>query len=119
MKLSALTLAATLAVAGTAAFAQTEIHRSVQVGPNGEVTHVTKRIQTPNGERVVHKVRRVTHVSTPVVVHRRVVYAHPYHHRHHYYGHVTYRHDNGRHLAYGHRNHREVVVHREVIRHNG
>lgn len=120
MKFRAITLAAALAVAGTAAFAQTEVHRSVQVGPNGEVTHVTKRVETPNGTRVVHKVRRVTTHTMPVVVHRRVVYEHP-HHWHHQHR-VIYRehHDHGRHLAYGHRDHdRDVVVHREIIRRNG
>lgn len=104
MKLSSLTLAAALAVAATGAFAQTTIHRTVKVGPNGEVTHVTKRVETPNGTRVVHRVRHVMH--TPVVVHRRVVYTHP-----HYYHH--------RHVAYvvpHHRPHERVaVVHKEII----
>ena len=85
MKLSALTLAAALAFAGSAAFAATTtVDRTTQVGPNGEVTHVVKRTENPDGStRTVHKVRRVTHVTTPVVVHRKVVHYGP-HHRHHH-----------------------------------
>jgi hypothetical protein len=98
MKLSKLTLmAAALALAGSAAFAQdATVTRTVRVGPDGGVTHVTKRVDE-NGTTTVRRVHRVTHATpvvvqrrvvvhrAPVVVHRRVVYvapAHRHHHRH-------------------------------------
>ena len=102
MKLSSLTLAAAvLAVAGTAAFAQdATVTRSVRVGPNGEVTHVTRRV-SDNGTRVVRRTRVRHVVTTPVIVHRRVVYHHPmwYHHHHEvvYVHHHDWRHN---HVAY-------------------
>jgi hypothetical protein len=96
MKLSSLTLAvAALAVAG-AAFAQdATVTRSVRVGPNGEVTHVTRSV---NDKRT--RVRRIE--TPPVIVHRHVVYHDPmwYHHHHvvyvehhdwHHHNHVAYR----------------------------
>lgn len=99
MNLSKLTLAAVaLALAGTGAFAQTTVSRSVRVGPNGEVEHVAKRVdtdidgtktvhkvrrvETPSGTKVIHKVRRVTNHG-PVVVHKKVVYHGPMRHHHH------------------------------------
>jgi hypothetical protein len=106
-KLSSLTLATALALAGSAAFAQATVERKVEVGPNGEVTHVTKRVETPSGN--VHVVRKVRRVETtgPVVVHRRVVYEHPYYHHHH---HVVY-------VAPPHHHHHNVaVVHKEIVR---
>lgn len=92
MKLSTLTLAAAaLAVAGSAAFADTTVNRTVQVGPNGEVTHVVKQTVHPDGStRTVHKVRRVTSVTTPVIVHRKVVYHSPAWYRHHHRHQVAY-----------------------------
>ena len=92
MKLSSITLAAAVALAGTAAMADTTVNRTVQVGPNGEVTHVVKKTVNPDGStRTVHRTRRVTTVTTPVapvVVHRKVVYHSPEWHRHH--RHVVY-----------------------------
>jgi len=94
MKLSSITLAtAALALAGTAAFADTTVNRTVQVGPNGEVTHVVKRTEYPDGStRTVHRVRRVTQVTTPVVVRHDPAY---WRHRHHvaYVAPVYHRHD--------------------------
>ena len=94
MKLSSITLAAAaLALAGSAAMAQTTVDRTVHVGPNGEVTHVTKRVTT---------------TTAPVIVHRHVVYHSPswyhYHHTHVAYVEPHYRH------------HGEYVEHR-VVRH--
>ena len=101
MKLSKLTLlAAAVALAGSAAFAQAAtVTRTVRVGPDGGVTHVTKRVNE-NGTTTVRRVHRVAHTApvvvhrkvvvhrAPVVVHRRVVYVAPVHHRHH--RHVAY-----------------------------
>ena len=94
MKLSSITLAtAALALAGSAAFADTTVNRTVHVGPNGEVTHVVKRTVNPDGStRTVHRVRRVSTVTTPVVVHRKVVYHSPEWYRLHRHDHVNYRH---------------------------
>ncbi len=95
MKLSSLTLAAALALAGSAAFADTTVNRTVHVGPNGEVTHVVKKTVNPDGStRTVHRTRRVSTVATPVVVHRKVVYHSPewYRIHRHHRDHVAYRH---------------------------
>ena len=115
MKPSSLTLAAAaLALAGSAAFADTTVNRTVHVGPNGEVTHVVKKTVNPDGStRTVLRTRRVSTVTTPVVVHRQVVVRHSpewyRHHRHvayvtphHRRDHVSLR--NSRHDNYAHNN---------------
>ena len=123
MKLSTFTLAAALAVAGSAAFADTTVNKTVSVGPNGEVTHVVKQTTNPDGStRTVHRTRRVSTVTTPVVVrtapvvvhtapvvvHRKVVYHSPewYRIHRHHRDHVAYRHD--RHDKYAFTRHGEV-----------
>ena len=105
MKLSTFTLAAALAVAGSAAFADTTVNKTVSVGPNGEVTYVVRQTTRPDGStRTVHKVRKVSTVTTPVVVHttpvvvhRKVVYHSPewYRMHRHHRDHVAYRHHHG------------------------
>jgi hypothetical protein len=107
MKLSSIMLAAAVALAGTTAFADTTVNRTVQVGPNGEVTHVVKQTVNPDGStRTVHRTRRVTTVTTPVapvVIHRKVVYHSPEWRRHH--RHVVYvapKHDRRDHVNYRH-----------------
>ncbi|MDB5861783.1 MAG: hypothetical protein JWQ76_5472 [Ramlibacter sp.] len=125
MKLSTITLAAAaLALAGSAAFADTTVNRTVQVGPNGEVTHVVKRTENPDGStQTVHRTRRVIHTTTttpvvvhttPVVVHRRVVYHSPAYYRHH--RHVAYVQPLHRRDRVNYRNHND---HYDVTRHNG
>ena len=109
MKLSSLTLAAAIALAGSAAFADTTVNKTVSVGPNGEVTHVVRQTTRPDGStRTVHKVRKVSTVTTPVVVHRKVVYHNPewYRIHRHHRDHVAYRHD--RHDKYAFTRHGEV-----------
>lgn len=122
MKLSTLTLAAAaVALAGSAAFADTTVNKTVSVGPNGEVTHVVRQTTNPDGStRTVHKVRKVSTVSTPVVVahpvvvHRKVIYHSPEWYRIHRHGrdHVAYRHD--RHDKYAFTRHGEVHYARSV-----
>ena len=111
MKLSTLTLAtAALALAGSAALADTTtVNRTVQVGPNGEVTHVIKRTERPDGStQTVHKVRRVVTTTTPVVVQRKVVYHSPAWYRHHHmrqpvvYVKPMHRHGHRDHVDYRH-----------------
>jgi hypothetical protein len=115
MKLSSLTLAAAIALAGSAAFADTTVNKTVSVGPNGEVTHVVRQTTRPDGStRTVHKTRKVSTVTTPVVVahpvvvHRKVVYHSPewYRIHRHHRDHVAYRH--GRHDGYAFTRHGEV-----------
>lgn len=114
MKLSTLTLAAAaLAVAGTAAMADTDVTRTVKVGPNGEVEHVVKRVdrddlgtktvhkvkrvETATGVKTIHKVRRVSTHKAPVVVHKKVVYRAPLHHHRHV---AVVTHHHHRHYAF-------------------
>ena len=118
MKLSTLTLAAAaLAVAGSAALADTTVNRTVQVGPNGEVTHVVKQTVNPDGStRTVHKVRRVSTVTTPVIVQHKVVRHGPGYYRNHRHDHVVYRHQ---HDKYAFTRHGEVhYAHSIRPRHN-
>jgi hypothetical protein len=122
MKLSSITLAtAALALAGSAAFADTTtVNRTVQVGPNGEVTHVVKRTENADGStRTVHKVRHVTQVTTPVVVHRKVIYHGPGYWRHHHRN-VAYVVPSHRHDRVVYRNHNDsyaVNRHHDELRH--
>ena len=106
MKLSTLTLAtAALAFAGSAAFADTTVNRTVQVGPNGEVTHVVKHTVNPDGStRTVHHTRTVSTVTTPVVVQHKVVHHSPewYRHHHHHVAYVTPPHHRYDHVDYRH-----------------
>jgi hypothetical protein len=106
MKLSSITLAAAIALAGSAAFADTTVNRTVQVGPNGEVTHVVKQTVNPDGStRTVHRTRTVSNVTTPVVVHRKVVYHSPEWYRHHrHVAYVTPPHHRRDHVDYRHHN---------------
>ena len=114
MKLSTLALAAAaVAFAGSAAFADTTVNKTVTVGPNGEVTHVVKQTTNPDGStRTVHRVRRVSTVTTPVapvIVHRQVVYRHSpewYRMHRHHRDHVAYRYDH--HDRYAFTRHGEV-----------
>jgi hypothetical protein len=97
MKLSTLTLTAAVALAGSAAFADTTVNKTVSVGPNGEVTHVVRQTTNPDGStRTVHKVRKVSTVTpvAPVVIHRKVIYHSPEWYRiHRHHREVVYRHN--------------------------